>query len=480
MHMNGPFLVGIDCGSQSAKVVIFDSAGNSIASGQQPLRAMSRPRHGVVVHPDDDLWEAISMASRAAFDNFTGDVSQIVGVGLCTIRCCKAFLKADGSLVEPVISWMDDRAYQPYVPTDPATTYATTSSGYLAHRFTGNLTDSAANNIAMQWPIDPVTWRWSHDESVLRPFAIDAEMLVELQMPGEVAGRVSTEASEATGIPTGVPVVTTANDKAVEMLGAGPIGATTALVSLGTYIAAMVPGSEHHPSPANFWTNFACIPNRYLYESNGVRRGMWTLTWFLDLLGPEVAAHATSLGRSREQHLEREAIDVPAGSDGLMTVLDWLAPTDAPFRKGTMLGFDARHTRGHMYRSILEAIALTMKTHVDGMCTELQISLTDIVVSGGGANSSLFMQIFADVFGLPASRSVEAGGAALGAAICAASAVGVHQDIETAAIAMTKGREEFAPNTANTAIYDRMNQTVYQDIRSATDPLLTRAYPIFH
>ena len=48
-----------------------------------------------------------------------------------------------------------------------------------------------------------------------------------------------------------------------------------------------------------------------------------------------------------------------------MTVLDWLAPTEAPFRKGVMLGFDARHTRAHVYRSIVEAIALTMKHNVD-------------------------------------------------------------------------------------------------------------------
>ena len=57
-----------------------------------------------------------------------------------------------------------------------------------------------------------------------------------------------------------------------------------------------------------------------------------------------------------------------------MTVLDWLAPTDRPFRKGVMLGFDARHTRGHIYRSILEAIAMTMHDRVDAMCNELGTS----------------------------------------------------------------------------------------------------------
>ena len=95
-----------------------------------------------------------------------------------------------------------------------------------------------------------------------------------------------------------------------------------------------------------------------------------------------------SRGLTREAYLEQEAAVVPAGSDGLMTVLDWLATTDAPFRKGMMLGFDARHTRGHVYRSILEAIALTMKFHVDAMCDELGVSLGEIVISGGGAEQS--------------------------------------------------------------------------------------------
>lgn len=478
--MPGPYLIGVDCGTQSAKVVVYDDRGRTVAAGRQVLRPMSRPRHGVAVHPDDDLWDSIASASRQAMDEFAGDPAEIVGVGLCTIRCCKTFLRADGSLLEPVIDWMDDRAYQPYLPDDPELAYATTSSGYLGHRFTGRLCDTAANNVLLQWPIDTDTWQWSDDPELYEHFGVTREMMVDLVMPGDVIGQVTADAAAATGIPAGVPVVATANDKAVEMLGVGSLGETTALISLGTYIAAMVHGHENHHAPTNFWTNFACRPNEYLYESNGVRRGMWTLTWLLDLLGDEVADRAASLGLSREQYIEREAQQVPAGSDGLMTVLDWLAPTDQPHRKGVMIGFDARHTRGHLYRSILEAIALTMKHHVDAMCDELGIRLDDIVVSGGGSTSPMFMQIIADVFGLPSARNVEAGGAGLGAAICAARAVGVHPDIETAATAMSSGRETFHPDLGDTGLYRDLSETVYQHIRQATDPLLERSYPLFH
>ncbi len=473
------YIIGIDNGSQSSKVVIYDLDGNAVAEGRQPLRANDRPRPGIVLHPDDDLWDSIGVASRAAMESFKGNPKNIIGVGLCTIRCCKAFLKKDGSLVEPVMSWMDSRAYQPYLPDDPALAYATTSSGYLTHRFTGEFRDTAANCIPMQWPVDADAWQWSDNAAVLQTFNLRREMLFELVKPGAILGRVTAMAAAATGVPAGIPVVATANDKAVEALGSGSLNSGTALVSLGTYIAAMVHGRENRKTPTDFWTNFGCIPDTYLYESHGIRRGMWTLTWFMDLLGPEFAAAAVARGVSREHCLETEAQSVAPGSDGLMTVLDWLAPGDRPFRKGVMLGFDARHTRGHIYRSILEAIALTMKNRVDAMCQELGTRLSEIVVSGGGSSSPLFMQIFADTFGIPASRAVASGGASLGAAICAAVATAAYPDFKSAAAAMEKPRETFRPHPADSAVYQRMNAEVYQTIRAATDTVLERSFPIF-
>ncbi len=477
--MLGRYIIGVDGGSQSSKVAVYDLEGNVVCEGRQALRPVSRPRNGIVEHPDDDLWDSIAAASRQAMSKFPGDPKDIIGVGLCTIRCERAFLREDGSLASPVMSWMDTRAYKPYVHDDPAVAYVTTSSGYITHRFTGRFIDTAANNIEGQWPIDADTWQWSEDPAVLALWNIPREMLFDLQVPGTVLGYVTPEAAEAAGIPRGIPVVATANDKAVEALAAGSLAKNTALVSLGTYIAAMVLGREHVTAPSHFWTNFACFPGAYLYESYGIRRGMWTISWFKDLLGEGVTRPAESLGLTAEQYLDREAEEVPAGSEGLMTIPDWLAPSNEPFRKGVMIGFDARHTRAHVYRSILEAIALTMKNRVDAMCEELGIALDSFVLSGGGSESPLFMRIFADVFGIPSSRSVGGGGAGLGSAICVAVATGVYPDFETAVARMTKSRESFAPDPANVDVYRRMNETVYKIIPAATDEILKRSYPIF-
>ena len=215
----------------------------------------------------------------------------------------------------------------------------------MTHRFTGEFRDSAANNIILQWPIDTDTWQW--DPALFDRFNMRPELLVELQMPGDVAGYVTADAAAATGMPEGLPVVTTASD--------GGRGARLGLArrAHGAHLAGHVhrvhgARSRQPSGRGGLRHELRLHPDRYLYESGGVRRGTWTLTRTLDLLGPELAAAAASQTMSREVHLEREAELVPAGSCGLMTVLDWLAPTDKPFRKGEIIGFDARHTRAHV------------------------------------------------------------------------------------------------------------------------------------
>jgi sugar (pentulose or hexulose) kinase len=216
----------------------------------------------------------------------------------------------------------------------------------------------------------------------------------------------------------------------------------------------------------------------FLHESTGVRRGMWTLSWLLDLLGPELADRAATAGSPREHLLEAEAQSVPAGADGLLTMLDWLAPIDHPYRRGVMLGFDARHTRGHMYRSVLEAIAMAMNANVRAMVDELRMPLRRIVVSGGGAASDLFMQITADVFGVDVSAvRGQASPAALGAAACAAAAAELYPSIEDAARALAAAPVVVQPDAAAHDLYQRIG-AVMADARSYTDPLLQRTHPL--
>ncbi|WP_423919300.1 FGGY-family carbohydrate kinase [Frigoribacterium sp. 2-23] len=466
------YLIGIDNGSQSSKVTIFDEHGAVVSTGRCALRPSDMPAPGVVEHPDDDLWTSIGAAAREALAGFDGDPRDIVGVGLCTIRFCRAMLRADGSLAQPVLSWMDARVAQPFRAERDDVAWVTTSSGYITHRLTGEFRDTAANYQGM-WPIDTGTWRWLADDDDLAEFGIARSQLFDLVDPGDVLGTITAEAARHTGLPEGLPVVATANDKAVEALGCGLAGADTVLVSLGTYIAGMTVGTHDARDASAFWSNFASIPGRYLYESGGIRRGMWTISWFRDLLGEAESEAARASGSSLEDVLGAEAALVPAGSDGLVAVLDWLAPAEAPYRRGSLLGFDGRHGRAHVYRALLEGIALTMHERTTALSGELGVAFERVVLSGGGSQSNLMMQIVADVFGVPAARNAVSDGAGLGAAICAAVGLGVHPGFEEAQVAMVAERDVFRPDAARHAFYGRL-QTVYRDVTGHTDEVYRR------
>ena len=471
------YLVGIDNGSQSTKVSVFDEYGTVVCEGRQALRPNDTPRPGVVEHPDDDLWFSIGEASRRAMETFPGDVADIVGVGLCTIRFCRALLKGDGTLAGPVMSWMDARVSRPYEHTDPDVRYVTTSSGYITHRMTGEFKDTAANYAGV-WPISTDRWEWLRDDEGFSKYQIPREMLFELVMPGDVLGSVTPEASRCTGIPAGLPVFATANDKAVEALGCGLRSPDTLLVSLGTYIASMATGQRNIVDASSFWSNFASIPHKYLYESYGIRRGMWTVTWWRDVLGEEARAAADERGVTVEKYLDLEAAKVPAGSNGLMVVLDWLAPTEAPFKKGAILGFDVRHDRFHVYRAILEGIALTIYRCGMAMGKETGETYDRLVVSGGGSNSDVFVQIFADVFGIPAVRSKMNNAAGLGSAICAAVGQDLYVSWDEAIDNMVSWEPAFVPDAGNHVLYRRMS-AIYDEVPSHTDKIFEESHKIF-
>ena len=182
--------------------------------------------------------------------------------------------------------------------------------------------------------------------------------------------------------------------------------------------------------------------------------------------GQEPPAGAARL----EDILNAEASELAPGSNGLLTLPDWLAPGHAAWRRGALLGFDGSQGRAHIYRSILEGIALTMANHTAAMERALGRQLSPVLVSGGGSRSDLMMQIVADVFDRPARRTAVNDAAGLGAAICAAVGHGVYPDWDQATAAMVAAGDEFGPDARAARAYQRIN-TVYAGLTTFTDPL---------
>ncbi|WGD37528.1 FGGY-family carbohydrate kinase [Lysinibacter sp. HNR] len=482
------YFVAIDSGSQSTKVLVVDEGGTVHASARIGLKPYEHPSPGLAVHPGDDLWESITSACQTALSRFAGPREKIVGVGLCTIRYCRALIATNGTLVEPVLSWMDKRVGLPHSATHPGVAKLAASSGYITHRLVGRFVDSAAAYQGM-WPIDQHSWRWSEDPSAFMRTGMSPEMLCDLVDPGDLLGTITPAAAAATGLAIGLPVFATANDKAVEALGAGLTSPNQLLLSLGTYISSLTPATGYTEG-TSYWSNFASRPHQYLAESEGIRRGMWTVSWFRSLLegaSPEDMLSAGILSEGTapegtpregtpargdriyemEALLDAEAAALPPGSDGLFAVLDWLAPAAHPTRRGALLGFSGTQGRAHIYRSILEGIALTMADNAEAMAAELNRSFDTVIVSGGGARSRILPQVMADVLGLSVRSAETDDAAGIGAAICAAVGSGTHPDWDTAVDAMTRLSDPLLPS-ANAAVYARLrprHRRVREEIR---------------
>ncbi|MEO0493875.1 MAG: FGGY-family carbohydrate kinase [Actinomycetota bacterium] len=458
------FVIGVDVGTQSAKVLIFADSGEVVAEGHRALRPLDIASPNRAEHPDDDLWDGTVAAFQQAVVAFTAaghDTADIAAMGICIIRCCRVLLRPDGSLAHPAINWMDERLDHPYEHEAQygEVAHVTTSSGYVGLRMTGERVDTCANLIGW-WPIDDLTLDWSDDPELWVSCKLTRDQVFDLVKPGERLGGLTADAAEILGLPEGLPVIATAHDKAVEALGSGVLEPGVGLVSLGTYIAAMTHGDRHVPDAESFWTFQASLPGHYLYECWGVRRGMWSVSWFRD----EFGAGAT------EDELNARAAEVPAGSDGLLTIHDWAAPPHAPFRKGAMIGFDGRHSNAHVYRSILEGIALRLKTHMDPMAAELDQPFTQLIVSGGGANSDVMMQILADVHGVPAGRNRLRSSAAIGCAVNAGMFAGIWSTPAEATDLLVVRDDTFDPIPANTEVYKRL-AAIEAGIHQHLDPV---------
>lgn len=473
MENSGKYIIAIDGGTQSTKVVIFNLAGQIICNYSVKLKPLNLFQDGRAEHPKDDLWQSLIEACQGLMSKFNGNLRDIIGIGLGSIRCCRALLRHDGTLAAPIQNWMDQRLSKPYVNTDDTVAYVTTATGYLTHRLTGAKKDTRANYVG-QWPIDPETLEWDVQKKSPTDALISEEKLFDLVDQATILGTVSELASKTTGLPKGLPVISTSNDKAVEALGAGLSDDGAVLISLGTYITAMMYGQPAEGISESHFINPGPLPGEFLHESNGIRRGMSTITWITDLMGKDLIKNASDLDLSPENYLSQIAShNVPPGSDGLYTVLNWLARPGHSYERGLMMGFMGHHKGPHMFRSILEGMAMTMKNHTDAMCREMRVDPNRIIISGGGSNSDLTMQIFADVFGIPAQRNFVNGSASLGAAICTALALNIYRTREEAISNMVTRKDEFKPIPKNTHLYREINDKVYRDLSDRlTAPLL--------
>jgi xylulokinase len=151
------------------------------------------------------------------------------------------------------------------------------------------------------------------------------------------------------------------------------------------------------------------------------------------------------------------AADVPPGAAGLL-FLPYLAgertPHMNPAARGLFLGLSVEHGRGHLVRAVMEGATLALFDAYD-VLRSLGAAPSTIVLSGGGAQSGLWRQIVADVFGLPVLPLLTVEQSALGAALLAGAGIGLFDPAETAQRWATYD-DPVEPDARAQAVYERL------------------------
>lgn len=471
------YVVGLDVGTQSTRVIIFDRDGKMVAKGARPHQPHMIRQPGWAEHPMGDLWNALTGACKDALAQFPGKLSEIKAFGLSTQRCTRVFVDKNGEFIQPIMSWLDIRTLVPHQPgPDYEGLYKLlTNSGYDCFRLTGRYADTSGNLSGIIYPFSQKTKDWIKDPVEFSKYNLTKDQLPELVDPGEVLGYLTPQAAFETGLPEGLPVIAGAGDKQVEVLGAGAIHEGQAYITCGTYAGFILVGKEYLEDPS-LGCYIAPHPGAYHYEGYGVRRGFWNISWFARNFGCIAKNIMDTRGIPCEAALDSMAEKVPVGCEGLMFVPDFVPPSNEyRYRRGGFLGLDGRHTAAHMYRSILEGIAMSLKMNTDWMLNNIKKDVSEIRIGGGGSNSTVCMQIFADVFGIPVVRTTNPESCALGAAIDAAVGCGMYDNFEDAVEGMVHVRDTFEPYPYNHKFYTELIDEVYKDLRPTTDPMYSKA-----
>ena len=506
--MTAELLLAIDNGTQSVRAMVFDLQGNMVAKSQVKLPDYLTPAPGLIEQEPQVFWKAVCQACQGLWQMPGVDKGAIVGVAVTTQRNTMINLDKQGEPLRPAITWMDQRKTTGLKPvggfwglafalagmTDTVSYLQSDAdvnwlqkfqpeiwekthkyvllSGYLTYKMTGRIADSVGCQVAYI-PFDYKTKKWAGKfDWKWQAVPMDKALLPDLVSPADQLGEVTPEASASTGIPSGLPVIAAAADKACEVIGAGCLDPHIACLSYGTtatintthrkYIE-IIPLIPPYPS---------AVPDAYSMEIQ-IFRGYWMVSWFKREFGLNEQRLAEQMGIETEELFDSLIDSVPAGSMGLMLQPYWSPglKDPGPEAKGAIIGFGDIHTRAHLYRSIIEGLAYGLLEGAEKTSKRSGVPITQVRVVGGGSQSKAALQITADIFGLPVSKPHVYEASGLGAAIDLAVGLKLHPDFDSAVKDMTRIGETYQPNTQNHQLYDELYNRVYKKMYKNLQPL---------
>jgi sugar (pentulose or hexulose) kinase len=507
--MTGSNILAIDNGTQSVRALLFSPTGALLAKSRVLYEPYFSKQPGWAEQEPELFWQKICQACKNLFIKENVNPESIAGVALTTQRSTLINLDKDMNPLRPAMHWLDQRVASKFkrvrglwglafdlfrlretidyfqsqaeanylAENDPEMWEKTDKfvflSGYLTHKLTGELVDSVASQVGFV-PFDykKLTWASQSDWKWQALPPIMPELLVPLKPPGDILGYITPEASQATGIPVGLPLIAAAADKACEVLGAGCLSPDKACLSFGTTATVNTTQFKYYEVIPLVPPYPAAVPNAYNLEVQ-IYRGYWMIEWFIREFGHTEQTMADQMNIEVELLLDDLINHSEPGAMGLVLQPYWSPGLKfpGPEAKGAIIGFGDVHNRSHVYRAIIEGLAYGLREGLERTVKRTRQPVNQIVVAGGGSQSRSAVQTTADIFGLPVAVPSIYEASGLGAAIDAAVGLGIHSDFSSAVKEMTSIGEIIEPDHNNHRLYNDLYYQVYKKLYRKLQPL---------
>jgi ribulokinase len=483
-----PYFLGIDAGTEVVKAGLFDREGRRIAIGSRGYNTHF-PHPGWAEQDPDEWWDSLVGSVRDCLAAAEVDAGDIVGISADATTSTLVPLGADGNPLRRALLWMDVRSAAQaeaifatghealrcclagvnaewmlpkvlWLKQNEPDTFANMKTlleytDWIAYRLTGRYTVNI-NTTAQRWFYHVPSGGWPVDfyAEVGLP-GLEEKFPADIMRIGDVVGPLTAGAAATLGLPQGIPIAAGGGDAFIGLLGQGVAkpGDMGIIMGSSNVLSALAEEESHIPGIFGGFPE-ALIPGLCLIEAGQVSTGS-ILSWFRRNFCRDAEADAAARGISVYRQLDEEASAVPPGSRGLI-VLDYFqgnrTPHTDPYARGALWGLSLQSGRAEVFRALMEGVAYGM---ADILATfdANNIPIERIIASGGATQSPLFMQIYADVTGMPMTTTTEAEASLLGSAIVAAVGAGAYPDLSTASAAMVTIDQEYRPNPDRHATY---------------------------
>lgn len=503
------YLASIDLGSTTLKAVIFDLAGNVVASACRPTERF----HPDAAHPEwtvwmpDQIWGDSAAAMREALAQ-VDNPRQVKGVAVTGMGMDGVPVDEHGQWLYPFISWHCPRT-QPQFDwwSEHITAEKTFSIGgntlwrfstalrllwmaehqpqilqrtykwlliedYINMMLCGQMaTDHTMASCTLLF--DQMKRGWS--DELLGLAGIDRRLLPDSRPSGTFLGDVTPAAAAATGLPAGTPVVLGGHDYLCGALPVGVIRPGVILDVSGTWEIVLAAAEAPVLTPAAQRTGVTVETHvaRDLYAVWGGAVSADMLEWYRGEFGFEARHLADQCCGVDWDFLMADAAAAPAGSHGVMFLPHFSGggcPTVDPRSLGAFVGMSSRSSKGAMLRAVIEGLDYQFVEMVRTLHTDLHITFDRLIVVGGATRNKFWMQNKADMIAGLFGRSVEVSDVAeatsLGAAMLAGIGVGIYRDEEDAFAHVYKAGAVCEPDPQAASLYAQLFP-IYQQLYPA-------------